>query len=143
MTFWATLRHGEFYIHFLNHQPRFYSEIRMAIPNCNPKHDSIQILFLLIAASNKVSGWGRKGLILPLPSFPNLPAIDSEYSGVERARVETLKGRRRFFSLNWHCYKMASCTGGLADVKSSLLVSWALLWVHQLHPCWAPWLQIL
>lgn len=38
---------------------------------------------------------------------------------------------------------MASPVGDLADVESCLFVSWALLWVHQQHPCRAPWLPLL
>lgn len=88
-------------------------------------------------------GWGgRVGVrvYVPLPCYPDLPAVGTDYCGVESmGRDYETEG---FFS-PWISIVMRWHLAFLADVESFLFVSWALLWVHQLHPCWDPWLQLL
>lgn len=81
---------------------------------------------------------GGLGFKSPLPCCPDLPAVGTEYDleSVERDYETGIFPSWIGIVLRWHPVF-------LADVESFIFVSWALLWVHQLHRCWDPWLQLL
>lgn len=149
---WALLGNRELYIFSLNHQLRFYSEIRMSLLNCNPKLQTWFNSHLLLAPSwahctlaacTGVSRWGRRRVYLPSSLILTSQMLVRTLLGLQGMEREESKERIFSFSFNWRCLKMASCSGDLADAESCICVSRTLLLVHQPHPHVAPWLQLL
>ena len=145
--FWALLSNGELYVHFKpssevrNHL--ILAEIRMSNPSCNPKFQTwfnSHLLPALIWSHNRWPVEAGSRVCVP-PSLLSWLATYWDWLLWSGEHGETLKDRGVFspwigIVIRWHL-------AFLADVESFLFVSWALLWVHQLHPCWDPWLRIL